>query len=85
MKKQVHLALEPSYSPDINYGILKCLNSHLQEYFPEYVNKQFSSYDILYLRVSGILLGYDQVQLKKSSGAMHSDQPHIHIDIQVGK
>jgi len=68
VKKQIHLALEPSFLSDINLGIVKCLNSHMHEYYPE---------------VSGILLGYDQVKLKKSTGAMYSDQPHIHVDIQA--
>ena len=34
-------------------------------------------------RVSGILLGYDNIKLKKSTGQMYNDQPHIHIDIQA--
>eukprot|EP00092_Neocalanus_flemingeri_P096024 GFUD01122208.1.p1 GENE.GFUD01122208.1~~GFUD01122208.1.p1 ORF type:complete len:504 (+),score=159.74 GFUD01122208.1:58-1569(+) len=68
VKKQIHLALEPSFLSNINLGILKCLNSHLQEYYPE---------------VSGILLGYDDVKLKKSTGSLYTDQPHIHIDIQA--
>jgi hypothetical protein len=33
--------------------------------------------------VSGILLGYDNIKLKKSTGLMYNDQPHIHIDIEV--
>jgi len=68
VKKQVHLALEPSFLANINLGILKCLNSHLHEYYPE---------------VSGILLGYDNIKLKKTTGSMYNDQPHIHIDIQA--
>eukprot|EP00090_Calanus_glacialis_P004470 TRINITY_DN13338_c0_g2_i4.p1 TRINITY_DN13338_c0_g2~~TRINITY_DN13338_c0_g2_i4.p1 ORF type:complete len:491 (+),score=166.86 TRINITY_DN13338_c0_g2_i4:41-1513(+) len=68
VKKQIHLALEPSFLSNINLGICKCLNSHLQEYYPE---------------VSGILLGYDNIKLKKSTGSMYNDQPHIHIDIQA--
>jgi len=68
VKKQVHLALEPSFLANINLGILKCLNSHLHEYYPE---------------VSGILLGYDNIKLKKTTGSMYNDQPHIHIDIEA--
>ena len=33
--------------------------------------------------MSGILLGYDNIKLKKSTGLMYNDQPHIHIDIQA--
>jgi len=66
VKKQIRLCLEPSYLSDINFAILKCLNSHLNKYYPE---------------VSGILLGYDQLKLKKSTGAMF--QPLLHVDIQA--
>jgi len=70
VKKQVHLALEPSYLTNINLGILKCLNSHLLEYYPE---------------LSGTLLGYANIQLKKSPGSLYTDrdQPHLHINIQA--
>lgn len=68
IKKRIHLALEPSYLSDINYGVLKCLDRTLNEYYPE---------------LSGILLGYEDVKLKKSTGAVFNDQPHIHIDIKA--
>jgi len=67
VKKQIHLALEPIFLDNIKFGILKHLNNHLHEYFPE---------------VSGVLLGYEDVKLKKSTGALYTDQPHIHVDIQ---
>jgi len=67
VKKQIHLALEPRFLDNIKFGILKHLNTHLHEYFPE---------------VSGVLLGYEDVKLKKSTGALYTDQPHIHVDIQ---
>ena len=35
--------------------------------------------------MSGVLLGYEDVKLKKSTGALYTDQPHIHVDIQVKK
>jgi len=68
VKKQIHLALEPRFLDNIKFGILKHLNNHLHEYFPE---------------VSGVLLGYEDVKLKKSTGALYTDQPHIHVDIQA--
>jgi len=68
VRKQIHLALEPSFLNDIKFGILKNLNQYLNEYFPE---------------VSGILLGYKDIKLKKSTGSLFSDQPHVHVDIQA--
>ena len=35
VKKQIHLALEPRFLDNIKFGILKHLNNHLHEYFPE--------------------------------------------------
>ena len=35
VNKQIHLALEPRFLDNIKFGILKHLNTHLHEYFPE--------------------------------------------------
>ena len=36
------------------------------------------------LRVSGVLLGYESVKLKKNAAVMNnSELPHIHLDIQA--
>jgi len=68
VKKQIVLALPPSFLSDVNLGIVKRLDSYLHDYYPE---------------VSGVLLGYEDVKLKKTSGATYSDQPHIFINIQA--
>merc|ERR1712025_916616 len=68
VRKQIHIVLEPSFLNDINFGILKYLNQYLNEYFPE---------------VSGILLGYKDIKLKKSTENLFIYQPHIHVDIQA--
>jgi len=68
VKKQVHLALEPSFLANINSGIIKHLGKHLHEYYPQ---------------VSAILLGFENIKLKRTTGSLYSDQPYIHIDFQA--
>ena len=41
-----------------------------------------TSHHYLTLRVSGVLLGYESVKLKKNA-VMNSELPHIHLDIQA--
>jgi len=67
VKKIIHLALDPGYADRVNQGITDCLGSHLHQYYPG---------------VSGVLLGYEGVKLKKNA-VMNRELPHIHLDIQA--
>ena len=67
-KQAVHLALEPAHLDNVNNGIFKSLNSRLLSYYPE---------------LSGILLGYKSIKLKKSTGEVIDDYPHVHVDVQA--
>jgi len=67
VKKRIHLALDPGYADRVTQGITDCLGSCLHQYYPG---------------VSGVLLGYGGVKLKKNS-VIYRDLPHIHVDIQA--